>query len=60
MASETTVEFAVNMTCSKCVAAAESVLSGVDGVTKFSVDLGKQSVVVTSTLPTERVQVSIL
>jgi len=54
--SETTVEFAVNMTCQKCVDAAENVLGNVAGVTKFSVDLNKQSVVVTSTLPTSELQ----
>ena len=56
MSSETTVEFAVNLTCQKCVGATESVLKDVAGVTKFSVDLEKQSVVVTSTLPMSDIQ----
>ena len=56
MSSETTVEFAVNLTCQKCVGATESALKDVAGVTKFSVNLEKQSVVVTSTLPTSDIQ----
>ena len=54
--SETTVEFAVNLTCNKCVVATESVLKNVSGVAKFDIDLDKQAVVVTSTLPTSELQ----
>ena len=56
MSSETTVEFALNMTCQKCVDSTETVLKNVVGVTKFNVDLDKQSVVVTSSLPTSEIQ----
>ena len=56
MLPETTVEFAVNLTCSKCVETTESLLKSTSGVTNFSVDLDKQSVVVTSSRPTSEIQ----
>ena len=37
--AETTVEFAVNLTCSNCVKATEKVLKATPGITDFSVDL---------------------
>ena len=50
----TTVEMAVELTCQKCVDKAEKALSDVVGISKFQVDLQKQSVVVTSTLPSSQ------
>ena len=42
----------VELTCQKCVDKAEKALSDVPvGISKFQVDLQKQSVIVTSTLP---------
>jgi hypothetical protein len=38
-ASETTVEFAVNLTCSSCVQKTEKVLKDVPGISDFSIDL---------------------
>ena len=37
--AETTVEFAVNLTCSNCVKATEEVLKATPGITDFNVDL---------------------
>ena len=37
--AETTVEFAVNLTCSNCVKATEKVLKATPGITDFNVDL---------------------
>ena len=53
--AETTVELAVEMTCQKCVDKTNTVLSGTDQVSDFKVDLKTQSVLVTSTLPSNRV-----
>lgn len=39
LGSETTVEFAVNLTCSNCVQKAEKVLKDVPGISDFSIDL---------------------
>ncbi len=51
-----TVEFSVNLTCQSCVRKTEAALSGREGVSAFSVDLARQSVVVETTLPTAEVQ----
>lgn len=52
MAAASTVEFAMNFTCNTCVETTEAVLSKLNGVTSYKVDLSSQSVVVTSNLPT--------
>ena len=56
MSAETTTEFGVNLTCMKCVRATENVLKDVPGISKFEVDLDKQSVVITSKKPTNELQ----
>ena len=56
MTASTTTEFGVNLTCMKCVRATENVLRDVQGISKFEVDLDKQSVVITSTKPTNELQ----
>lgn len=54
--SETKIEFAVQMTCNSCVEAVKKALQSVNGITNFEVDLGKESVVVESNLPTLKIQ----
>jgi len=56
MSAETTTEFGVNLTCIKCVRATEQVLNDVSGISNFTVDLEKQSVVVTSTKSTNELK----
>lgn len=51
----TKIEFAVQMTCDKCVQSVESSLTGVGGINKVDVDLKTGSVVVDTTLTTEDV-----
>ena len=50
----TTTEFAVELTCQKCVDKTQKVLSGVDAIQDFRVNLQSQSVLVTSTLPSSK------
>ena len=52
--TNTTVELAVELTCQKCVTKTENVLSKVEGIQDFEVNLNKQSVLVTSALPTSK------
>ena len=52
--TNTTVELAVELTCQKCVTKTENVLSKVEGIQDFEVNLSKQSVLVTSDLPTSK------
>lgn len=52
METETTTEFAVDLTCSKCVKATEDVLKRSKEISHFKVDLKGQSVVITSTKST--------
>ena len=56
MAAETTTEFAVNLTCNKCVRVTENVLKETPGISNFKVDLDNQSVVVTSTKATNELK----
>ncbi|XP_065177411.1 copper chaperone for superoxide dismutase-like [Sycon ciliatum] len=56
MSTPTKVEFAVKMTCQSCVAAVKNSLRDIDGVQGVDVDLQNERVVVTSTLPTAKVQ----
>lgn len=53
---ESVAQFSVNLTCQSCVEKTEKVLTGVPGINKFQVDLARQSVVVTSTLPSETIK----
>lgn len=50
------VEFAVQMTCQKCVNSIQSALSGVDGVEKIDISLENGSVIVQSILPSSVLQ----
>ena len=52
MTTETTTEFAVDLTCSKCVKATEDVLKSSKEISNFKVDLKGQYVVITSTKST--------
>lgn len=45
------IEFAVPMVCQSCVDTVSKVLSGVEGVNNFEVDLSQERVVVESSLP---------
>ncbi|XP_048590406.1 copper chaperone for superoxide dismutase [Nematostella vectensis] len=54
--TETRMEFAVEMTCEKCVNKVKQVLDGVQGVSSYSVDLGEQCVIVDTVLPSGQVQ----
>lgn len=49
----TTTELAVEMTCNNCVEKIQNILSKENEISDFSVDLSKQSVIVTSTLPSK-------
>lgn len=51
----TTIEFAVQMTCDKCVQSVENSLQGIKGVHKVDINLQSGSVVVDTTLSTEDV-----
>ena len=48
------MELAVEMTCQRCVDKTNSVLSKVDKISDFKVDLKSQSVLVTSSLPSSQ------
>lgn len=50
------IEFAVQMTCQKCVNAIENALSSVDGVNNCQVSLEQGSVIVDTNLPHSKVQ----
>ncbi|XP_072564772.1 copper chaperone for superoxide dismutase [Paramormyrops kingsleyae] len=50
------LEFAVQMTCSKCVMAVQSALEGVPGVQSVAIDLAQEQVLVESTLMSQEVQ----
>ncbi|XP_068706238.1 copper chaperone for superoxide dismutase-like [Montipora foliosa] len=52
----TKMEFAVQMTCQKCVNAIKSSLEGVEGIEAFTVNLDNEQVIVETTLPTGKVQ----
>ncbi|KAF3837212.1 hypothetical protein F7725_004676 [Dissostichus mawsoni] len=52
----TKLEFAVQMTCESCAVKVRAALEGKPGVTSVSVDLGKEEVLVDSTLTTAEVQ----
>ena len=56
MSTETTTEFAVNLTCQKCVLITEKILKDSPDILDFSVNLEKQRVVVTSTKSTNKVK----
>ena len=56
MSVETTTEFGVNFKCMKCVRSTENVLKDVPEISKFLVNFEKQSVVITSTKPTNELQ----
>lgn len=51
-----TLEFGVDLTCGNCVKKTEGVLSGIQGISSFNVDLEKQSVVVETALPSEEIK----
>jgi len=50
------MEFAVQMTCQKCVNAINNSLQGVEGIKSFTVNLETEQVIVESTLSTGQVQ----
>ncbi|KAL9962742.1 hypothetical protein ACROYT_G031878 [Oculina patagonica] len=52
----TKMEFAVQMTCEKCVDAIHNSLDGAEGVKSFTVDLNTEQVIVETTLSTGQVQ----
>ena len=52
--TNTKVELAVELTCQNCVTKTENVLSKVKGIEDFKVNLDKQSVVITSALPSSK------
>ncbi|KAL3046238.1 hypothetical protein OYC64_004279 [Pagothenia borchgrevinki] len=52
----TKLEFAVQMTCESCAVKVRAALEGKPGVTSVSVDVGKEEVLVDSTLTTAEVQ----
>ena len=52
--TEMTIEMAVEYSCQKCVDKTNQVLSQEAEVTGFKADLDKQSLVVTSSLPTSK------
>lgn len=56
MASRTTIEFSVDLTCQNCVQKTRKALTGVDGIESVAIDLDKQSVVVKTDLSTGKVQ----
>lgn len=59
MASNTSVikmEFAVRMTCQKCVDAVNNALEGKEGIKSFTVNLDNEQVIVETTLSTGKVQ----
>ncbi|XP_038072125.1 copper chaperone for superoxide dismutase-like [Patiria miniata] len=51
MATATKVEFAVQMTCQKCVDSISKALEGVDGVSSLDINLAQEQVVIESILP---------
>uniref|UniRef100_A0A1B6D9K4 Extracellular superoxide dismutase [Cu-Zn] n=2 Tax=Clastoptera arizonana TaxID=38151 RepID=A0A1B6D9K4_9HEMI len=51
--SSVKIEFAVQMTCHKCVEDISSVLSNVSGLEKFDISLEKESVIVQTSLPSD-------
>jgi copper chaperone for superoxide dismutase len=53
---ESTVEFTVNMTCGSCVDKTRAALMGRPGVSAVNVDLERQSVLVTSSLPADKLK----
>ena len=57
--TNTKVELAVELTCQNCVTKTENVLSKVKEIEDFKVNLDKQSVVITSALPSSKLGVKI-
>ncbi|XP_069680746.1 copper chaperone for superoxide dismutase isoform X1 [Periplaneta americana] len=50
------IEFAVQMTCQKCVTNIRDALSGVDGIDSVDISLGNETVIVETTLPSSEIQ----
>ena len=53
------IEFDVQMTCQKCVDSIRNVLSGMDGVTSYDINLDQGSVLVDTNLPYSKIQEAI-
>ncbi|GFY74998.1 copper chaperone for superoxide dismutase [Trichonephila inaurata madagascariensis] len=54
-----TVEFDVNLSCKGCASSVEKVLTGIPEVKIIDIDVEKQSVVVESSLPSQRIKEAI-
>ncbi|XP_022091361.1 copper chaperone for superoxide dismutase-like [Acanthaster planci] len=54
MATATKVEFAVQMTCQKCVDSIQKTFEGVDGVSSLDINLAQERVIIESILPSSQ------